>query len=251
MRYTNHPLEREAVKHQISRLALLRATVVAWRNVLGANPTPMQLAIKIAHWAGETGWFREGLWCNNLNNSKRKPDRGPHCYYKCGEVENGVTVYYSPPEIESCFGAFDSIDRGAEDAIAFLALDTTPLNGKPNRYQAAWDALMREDVRAFCHELGLAVFYTADPDHYRRLVEGCLKLLLDSNDFRVVADQLAEMGEPGPPLVEPPEHHHSPSTTDDIARAWGNIWIGDPVMGLPDDLYDELAEQKRKDIADK
>lgn len=227
MLYTANPLEREDKLFYPTRLEVIRGTYLAWMRVLDSRPTKLQLGIKVAHWAAETGWFKAGLHWFNLNNAKSNLGR-PHTFFKCSERDkDGSTVYYKPPHIQTCFQVFDTLEDGLVAAIAFLALDTTPNNGVPNRYEAAWLALMAENLDLFCSRLGKAGFYTDDPEHYRGLVAGCLKILLQSSELDQVMGELTDSGYADDlPQVEPPDDQvHSPATPEDISIAWAEMQV--------------------------
>lgn len=226
MLYTNNPLEREDKLFYPTRIEVIRGTYLAWLRVVGERPTEGQLALKVAHWAFETGWFKAGLHWWNFNNAKTSPNR-PHTYFRCGETENEKTVWYDPPNIQTCFQVCDTIEDGLARALAFIALDTTPNNGRPNRYEKAWIANLAEDCEAFCTELARANFYTADPGHYHRSVDSCMRVLLQSDDLARVMVEMegVEYAEDTPPVEPPEEQVHSPATNDDIAIVWADMQV--------------------------
>ena len=149
----------------------------AYEQEIKRRPLPRTLAILVAQSALETGQW-DSMWNHNWGNI-RGSYRGHSMSIKgADEIIDGRRV--TGAEVESGFRAYPDAVSGAIDFIRFLGVDTTPNNGRPNRYQKAWDAAEAGDVSAYCHELAEAGYYTASPTLYekgvRRLVDQFLPL---------------------------------------------------------------------------
>lgn len=222
MIYTDHPLEREDVLCYVDLEAMADATWKAWVEIWKHPPTLVQLAIKLAQWALETGNFRVGLHCWNFGNEKTKPDAHPHTYFRCNEIIKSKLEWFDPPDPQTCFRAHENLWQGLITSLMFLGVDTTPHNGKPNRYEKAWNALLMGDARLFCHELKLAGYYTANEQQYTDGVHALTKQFLRTLD-----------GFEGPLASEPPEPmpefnpdaQHCPCSDEDLRIAWLHLEV--------------------------
>jgi len=212
----------ERKKTPLSPNEVVDAFRVAIRRVCGYEPTPEGLAVVVAGSALETGRWRS-LYCYGFGNVKAG-STWPGLYYtiRLNEVETRsgkrVVVWYDPvlgelvgkngparypnkpyadpPGHYQCrMRAFPDAASGAAEHVEFLAVDTTPNNGKPNRYARAWQAAMDGDPEAFCRELGAAGYYTADVDTYARAVVSLFRTYLP----------IAQAGEPPARLSEAAE----------------------------------------------
>lgn len=85
-------------------------------------------------------------------------------------------VQFYPPHPQCRFRAFEDAADGAYAQLRFLAIDTTPNDGRPNRYAEAWRAADEHDDPAeFSHALRKAGYYTAPEDQYTRGVVSIYK----------------------------------------------------------------------------
>jgi hypothetical protein len=141
---------------------------LAWPSVDATDTcTREALLVLLAHWALETGW---GHYCHcwNIGNYKHVAGDG-HTYtmFRCSEIIGGKEVFFDPPSPTCMFLAYDSLRDGA---LAYL----THLHG---RFAAAWPAIVAGDAAAFCHELKVQGYYTADEAQYTSGVVACQKQL--------------------------------------------------------------------------
>lgn len=138
----------------------------AYETVTGEAPTCESLTIIVAQSALETGQWKS-MHCYNYGNVKagRFP-RGRYTQFKCNEIIDGKEVWFSPPEWQCSFKAYESAADGAAELIRFLAVDTTPYNGKPNRYESAWDELEAGNLPDYVSELADAGYFTASRSLY-------------------------------------------------------------------------------------
>lgn len=223
MKYTNHPKELEAVKKTMSFDQAREATWLAFRRVMGKAPSAGQLALLLAHSALETGNWQVGLWNWNFGNVKASATYdGFHQYFRCNEKINGAYVWFDPPHPQTRFRAYQTAADGCEAHIKFLAVDTTPLNGKPNVYALAWDALLRVEPATYVAELKQANYFTADFEQYRNTV---VKL------FNAFIGPCANYR--GPSLDVPDEH--SPVSDLDLAAIADQLaTIAEQLRGMGD-----------------
>lgn len=119
-----------------------------------------QSALETGRWQSMHGWNFGNLRGSYLGQSQiiRGAD----------EIIDGKRV--TGAAVEAGFRAYPSPSEGARDFVRFLAVDTTPNNGRPNRYRKAHDAALRGDPEGFARALGAAGYYTASVDKYARAV---------------------------------------------------------------------------------
>ena len=163
----------------------------ALRTEVGFFPKPTTLAILLAQSALESGHWKS-CWNWNLGNVKASDRWGGHfTCIKLNEVLRGRgTVWFAPEgELSSKDGelvgvryavppghpqtrmrAFQELAAAVTDHVRFLFVDTTPLDGRPNRYQKAADAAIAGYAATFAHELKVAGYYTANEESYTRAV---------------------------------------------------------------------------------
>jgi hypothetical protein len=233
MLYTNNPLEREAVKRYAAFAEMRDAAWRAWLHIWGTPPTNRQIAIKLGHWSLETGRFSVGLFAWNLGNEKTRPDRHEHCYFRCNEIINGAVEWFDPPHLQTCFRAFETLWQGLVSSLMFLGVDTTPHNGRPNRYQAAWDALLAGDAILFCRELKNAGYFTANEERY---TAGVVSLADEyERSLQGYAGPLESVPQDPDPVFEP-DTEHCPCSDEDLDIAWLNLEVP----------WGEINEAKRK-----
>jgi hypothetical protein len=175
-KYTDHPRELPAIKKTMSFEQAREAFWIAFIRVLVAPPTPGQLALLLAHSALETGNWQVGLWNWNFGNVKASESyAGYHQYFRCNErlkQPDGSFkyVWFDPPHAQTRFRAYLDAPAGGAAHLEFLAIDTTPHNGRPNVYEAAWAELMRVRPVSYVSELRKANYFTADEGPYRDAV---------------------------------------------------------------------------------
>lgn len=117
--------------------------------------------VLLSQWALETGGGR-ACHCWNLGNVKHvKGDGRTWTMFGCTEVLSGRVVRFEPPDPQTWFRAFATIDDGATDYVEILK----------GRFAAAWPAVEAGDVAAFGHALKLQRYYTADEHAYIALLQ--------------------------------------------------------------------------------
>lgn len=250
MKYTEHPRELPAIKQTIDWTDVRDWYAGAYRGVFGQSIRLGPLACLLAQSALETGRFRVGCYNFNWGNIKSsqayadKPGNYHH-FIRLNEVLNGKTEWFDPTHPQTRMRGYLTGDAGAAEKIRFLGTASNPARG--NRYQRAWDALESDDPAAFAHELKVAGYYTANEAQYTR---GVVSL------YREYREQLGDEMVVVAPVVSPPlvpEDYapefplHSAVSDVDLVQAW----IGQPFLGLPDDIHSDLAKMKQEDIAEK
>lgn len=151
----------------------------ATRKEVGIDLTPRALAVLVAQSALESGHWAS-MWCHNFGNVKASGNwPGLYTCIRLNEVIDGKLIWFSPDtdghsvppgHPQTRMRAFHDGVEGARDHIRFLAIDTTPDNGKPNRYAAAWAAAVAGDPVAFAAALKRSGYYTASEVQYTRAV---------------------------------------------------------------------------------
>ncbi len=172
----------------------------AYVHVIDEQPTPESLNLLVAQTALETGQWKS-IHHHNWGNVKASSRyRGLYTMFRCNENIDGKLVWFDPPHVQTRFRAYRSADEGAAEYVRFLAIDTTPNNGRPNRYEAAWDALEMGDLESYTRALKAAGYYTAGVGIYLRAMSA-----LASQFMPKVAEFLDAV--PGtfkePPVAEP------------------------------------------------
>lgn len=137
----------------------------AWRKIYGEYPSLDSLALLWAQSAGETGRWKS-LRNYNWGNIKRLKD-GYWTSYVAGEVIRGRHQMFYPYHPETYFAAWKTALEGAEGYIRFLSTR--------QRYRLAWEEIRKGDPVAYCTELKLAGYFTADLGHYTRGVVSLVK----------------------------------------------------------------------------
>ena len=159
----------------------------AYRTALGRVPKPKTLAILVAQSALETGQWKS-MWLYNFGNMRAGRNYGGKTQSLKGadEIINGKRV--TGAAVEAGFRAYDSAHEGALDFVRFLMVDTTPNNGRPNKWEVAAEAAERGDLKTYVFALSdpdgnpgtSDGYFTADPDIYydglRALYEQMLPL---------------------------------------------------------------------------
>lgn len=155
------------------------ALKVGWRSVFGNEPTNNQLALIWSQCALETGRFKS-IWCYNFGNIK---NTAGHAYYmiRCDEYINGKHVWLNPPDKGTWFNYYVNSEEGAEAYIRFLS--------QKKNYAKAWQEVINGDPVAFCHQLKLAHYYTADESLYTKgVVNLCneIKRILEDEEVNEI-----------------------------------------------------------------
>lgn len=234
MTYTDHPREVEAVRKVLSFSEARQAFALAYGRIFKMPPSDEALALLLAHSALETGRWLQGLWCYNFGNKKASLSYpGLHCYFRCNELIDGKYEWFDPPHPQTRFRAYLTSADGAEAQVRFLGTASNP--DRPNRYQAAWNALLAGQPENFCAALHRAGYFTAHLGPYQKAVTSLFREFLpDCRGYKPPS-------EPAHDDPETPEH----SAVSDLDL---DQWIGLPSMGLPDDVREEIAETKRRDV---
>lgn len=118
------------------------------------------LLVLLSQWCLETGG---GTSCHrwNLGNAKHvRGDGHEWTMFGCTEVLGGRVQRFEPPDPQTWFRAFSTLDEGAADYLGLLK----------HRFAVAWPAVIAGDVGAFGHALKLAHYYTADEHAYVALL---------------------------------------------------------------------------------
>jgi len=161
-----------AVRTSLGRSAIVAELGDAYRAEFGEDPGPAQLAILAAQVGIETG-NGEHLWCWNFGNIRGSYKGQTTSLAHATEIIDGKEV-----SVPGGFRAYPSAEEGARDFLRFLGVDTTPNNGRPNRYEAAWEAAKHGDVTAYVRALKQAGYFTASEAKYRTGVASLFEVYL-------------------------------------------------------------------------
>lgn len=148
-----HPVRTVLTSH-----CAATALRIGWRAVFDTEPTIDQLALLWAQSALETGRFKS-IWNNNFGNIKYS-DNNDYYMIRCDEWIGGKHVWFDPPVLATWFNAYTSPETGAEAYIRFLS--------QKKNYAAAWQEVINGNPIAFCHQLKIAHYYTADEAAYSK-----------------------------------------------------------------------------------
>jgi len=194
------------VKTETTRITaadLMPTVSKCYAEITGDAPDAASLCLIVAQSALETGAWKS---IQNFNVGNIRPGRGWRgqvCQFKCNEriMRDGkwVVEWYSPTDPRTNFRAFPTLEEGVRDYCRFLGVDTTPHNGKPNRYQDCWDAIVEADgddadVYEFVTELYRAGYFTAPPDLYYDGRNGKGGVLALYRQFMPVVEAFVEVG---------------------------------------------------------
>lgn len=208
----------------------IRYIATAYELELGEPPSPEGLAILVAQSALETGHWRSmfGWNAGNIRGSYRGQSQSIE---GADEIIDGKRVV-----VESGFRAYPSAEDGFGDFVRFLMVDTTPDNGRPNKWHRAVDAIHAGDVTAYVLALSdpdgnpqtSDGYFTADPSKYAAAVRSTFTRYLPA-----CRSHLAQTTEPAPapdterpPPVDITEHLAvKQSQLEDIAAALANGFL--------------------------
>lgn len=249
----------------------IAATAIAFQRVLRRAPAPETLAILVAHTALECGQWKS-LHCFNLGNIKgADPRTGLYTMYKCDErlradvAEKSIavdpahaqlrsknpdgtwTVWFLPPHVQTHFRAFRTAEDAFEDYVRFLFLDTTPDNGKPNKWHRAAAAAERGDLKGFVYGLydpdgnpkTSDGYFTARPDVYYDGADGPggrPGILALYDQFLPRCRQHLGISESEPPPTDPAP----PATSSLLAQARGHFAAADEALRQGREVLDKL-----------
>lgn len=193
---------------KVSNEEVLYAMANAWLQLFHEQPKKESLLVLLAQGALETGQFKK-MWCYNIGNIKSvEGDGRNYTYYKCNELikrdyaeklvasadkdggpaqitsisGNIATIWFFPNNKYCKFRAFETLQEGAIDYMAFLH----------RRFNSAWSAVLSGNPQQFCHLLKLKNYYTADEKQYTRGVVALYnqfnKLDYDPSKLPVLSD---------------------------------------------------------------
>lgn len=174
------PREMEDQLTPVSPGELAVALSLAWRAVVGTEPTRPALLTLMSQWALETGWGKS-MHRYNLGNIKSVPGDGRSwTFFACDEVIGGRVVQFVPKQSGCRFRAYDSLEEGAEDYLRLLM----------RRYASAWPAVEAGDPAQFAHRLKLKNYYTASESLYAKNLTSIYRTL-DARLPPMIADPYA------------------------------------------------------------
>lgn len=146
------------VRTPIDMRTYARAVARAWNASAGAYPTKAQAGVLWAHYGIETS-AGPSCWNWNIGNVKHVSGDG-HDFImlpNTWEMEAGKRVVYQPPNPQTWFRSFSSLDDAMSEHFALL-------HGK--RYAAAWEGVELGDCGVFARLLRKAGYFTADATAY-------------------------------------------------------------------------------------
>jgi flagellum-specific peptidoglycan hydrolase FlgJ len=161
--------EKEAVK------ALSEAFEIKYK----CKHSDETLAILYAKTCLETGRFKVGFHNYNFGNIKRQKDK-TWTMFSCSEIINGKEVFFDPPHFQTHFSAFENLKEGALAYINFVS--------SKSRYKKAWQELLNGNPKAYCHELKIAGYYTANEEKYTNAVVSLFNEFLRRKDEFLISE---------------------------------------------------------------
>ena len=209
----------------------------AYRTLFSRKPSAETLAILVAQCALETGNWKS-CWNHNQGNI-RGTFFGAWTSFKAGEIIDGKEVILEPGA-NNKFRAYPSAIEGVQDYMRFLGIDTTPDNGKPNRYEKAWAAAEAGDLRAFVFALHAAGYFTADPKRYYDGADGPggrPGILALYEQFLPRCRQHLGISDSEPPATDP-----APPKDDMLAQARKHFAAAGEELRLGREALDKLEE---------
>lgn len=143
----------------------------AYTKFMGQKPSKETLCILVSQSVLETGWFKQGLHCWNFGNTRCNiqtlGDEEYFTMFKCSEILKNKTtgkkeeVWFYPPDPQSVFQGFKTMEEGIKHHIKFLSTK--------DRYQEAWKAAVRCDKENYIHLLCKGGYFTANEDLYKKV----------------------------------------------------------------------------------
>lgn len=128
------------------------------------------VAILLAQLLFETANF-DLCYNYNIGNAKVKIVKGvaqaPYCMYSCSEIIKGKLVKFSPPDQQTWFLSFDSLDQAIDHYLSILE----------RRWPEALKSAVACDIAGFCANLKKGgsrknlQYYTDTESHYRQGIE--------------------------------------------------------------------------------
>lgn len=203
---------------------LIAALFLANMHALGFELGRAACAILAAQIKLEIG---NGAHCHhyNLGNVKGSDNYlGDVTYFRCNEIVNGKVEWFDPYNLQTRFRAFSTLGIGAEQQIRFLGTATRG-TGKPNRYQAAWDAAMAGDVRRFVEELKRAGYFTANLDPYMKAVTQIFAELMQKMPAKLAEVVPADLVHMHDPIMLQPTTGHSRFSNEDLQASVEKLQI--------------------------
>lgn len=193
---------------------LVSGTIAMYRHIFDKDLDLRGAAAFCSQIILETGRVYCFWW--DLGNVKASPSyRGMVQYYRCSEILNGHEIHFDPYNPVACFRAWQTLLQGLEQHLRFLGTVTNSA-GHPNRYQAAFDALVRGDVVGAVDELGRAGYFTASLNLYK---SGMLRIF---NQLLQTLPNLTALPAPAAhetaPEVYQPTSGRSPFSDADLRR---------------------------------
>jgi hypothetical protein len=143
---------------QLDRDTAASALSSAYARLTGRAPNEKVLALLLAQSALETGHWKK-IHNYNFGNVKAGTGYPLIAQFRCSEVdENGVEIFYDPPDPHCNFRAYESAADGAVDYLKVL-------QKRPHW----WRGLHTEDPGAFVDALATPPkYFTANPEKYKR-----------------------------------------------------------------------------------
>lgn len=184
----------ERTKTPFTLAEYTRALLIAWFRHYGAYPTEKTCAVLWSQYALETG-RGAACWNNNIGNVKHHPTDGFDYFELPNTWEmdaNGNRHVYQPPDPQTWFRAYPTLEDAMEHHIAFLI----------KRYSKAWDAAKDGQPDTFAAELKRLGYYTASAAVYTR---GLVSLTKEFERSKAYVDAVATLDRPptDPEMVQP------------------------------------------------
>jgi len=197
----------------LTRLEATAALFDAYRRVTGNPPSTRVLALLLAQSAFETGRWQK-IHNFNFGNAKADPSYPLVTQFRCSEVEQGVEVFFDPPDPHCNFRAYTSASDGAVDHIKVL-------QSRPHW----WSGLQTEDPSAFVDALATTPkYFTGNPVVYKHAVASLF------DEFRPLVEAAARAPlSASLPLRPPSSSRHSDARGAGraaSARAASSVFVG-------------------------
>lgn len=175
------------IKTTCSKGEMIAGLVSGWIKQFGEIPKKESIGVIYAQNCIETGGT---INCYNWNIGNVKyiptngnPDNDDTEYMMLNgvwEILNGKKVIFSPPDRQTWFRSFPSLEEGAAHHFDFL---------KNKRYAKCWSAVVNGNPAEFAHLLKVYGYYTAPESDYIKGMNLYFNLFMKSKDYENALNQ--------------------------------------------------------------
>jgi hypothetical protein len=171
------------VKTTYKEEQLVTGFINGWIKQFGEIPKKESIAVIYAQNAIETG-LSIAMWNNNIGNIKYIPssnmDNDNVDYMMLNgvwEILNGKRVVFQPPDRQTWFLSFPTLEDGVAHHFNFL---------KNNRYKKAWGSIEAGNPAQFASILKSLGYYTAPETDYIKAMNLYFNIFMKGNKYETV-----------------------------------------------------------------